>query len=163
MTAIIINEKQYKARCDFKFERLANEKYSEKADGQELDGFMSIYLGLLQYSNTALLGFWDCSLSHYKNEKPKLEDIEDAIADQLENDEDPFNIAFQALDRAGFFKKRAQKIRDGLLSNKKLPIPANETEEEKKEREQKQAQADEVSEELQKAYKELTGSDTTKE
>jgi Phage tail assembly chaperone protein, TAC len=163
MTTITIKEKEYKARCDFKFERLANEKYSEKAEGQDIDGFMSIYLGLLQYSNTALLGFWDCSLSHYKKDKPTLEDIEDVIADQLENDEDPFETAFQALDRAGFFKKRAQKIRDGLLSNKKLPIPTNETEEAKKEREEKQAQADEVSEELQKAYNELTGSDTTKE
>lgn len=164
MTAIIINEKEYKARCDFKFERLANEKYKENAGGNELDGFTSLYLGLLQYQNSSLAGFWDCALSHYKNEKPTLDDIEDALYPEIEKDaEEPFKKAFAALDRAGFFKKHAQKIKDGLLSKKELPNPGNETQEESKERKEKQMQMDQVTEELQKAYKELTGSDITNE
>ncbi|MED4374034.1 tail assembly chaperone, partial [Bacillus licheniformis] len=66
MPTLEIEGKQYQARCDFKFERTAEEKYNEKDEsGNKQGGLRNVYLGLLeQRSSLYLIRFWDCALSH---------------------------------------------------------------------------------------------------
>lgn len=153
MPYLTINEKDYYAKTNFKFERTANEKYSEKMDGNEVGGFMSIYLGLLQYSNEAILQFWDCALAHYKKDKPTLDEIEEALDKRIEEDGDTEKLlkeAFGVLDESGFFRKQVKSTWKELTAEQK---PADdETPEEAKERKE-QEQATEM---LKKRRKELS-------
>lgn len=114
MAILTINGKDYEAKCTFKFERLADEKYNEKdKDGNSIGGFMNLYMNLLEYNNKYLLAFWDCGLAHLGKDKPKLEDIEAAIEERIEQDGDTeqlFKEAFKAVDQSGFFKKQAKKF-----------------------------------------------------
>jgi hypothetical protein len=138
MAHLVINEKEYKAQTTFKFERLANERYAESG-GQNVGGFMSIYLGLLEYDPLSLLAFWDCALHHYKQDKPSLDDIENALEEKINADsEAPFKEVFKVLDEAGFFKKRVKDIWKELERVEKPK--KDESEEDKKER-QKQEEA----------------------
>ncbi|WP_258831446.1 tail assembly chaperone [Peribacillus frigoritolerans] len=115
MAILEINGKDYEAKCTFKFERLAEKKYAEKDKSEnELGGFMSVYMNLLQYSNKHLLAFWDCALEYLsKSDKPKIEDIEEALMKRIEEDDDTeklFKEAFNAVDQSGFFKKQAKNF-----------------------------------------------------
>lgn len=132
-----IVEKEFEAKTNFKFERLAEEKYSKDADGKTLGGFMSVYLGLLAYEPLSLAAFWDCALHHYRKDKPTIVQIEDALEKLLEEDDEaPFKAAFKVLDAAGFFRKRVKDIWKELA--KETPEVENETPEEKKEREERE-------------------------
>lgn len=136
MALLQIDGKDYEAQTTFKFERLANEKYSE-VGGQNVGGFMSIYLGLLEYDPLSLFAFWDCALHHYKKDKPTHEQIEDALEELIDADEEaPFKTAFKVLDEAGFFRKRVKDIWKEL--GKEVKEKENETAEEKKEREKQE-------------------------
>lgn len=111
MAYLTIDGEDYFAKTNFKFERIANEKYNTKQDGQEIGGFLNIYLNLLQFNNEAILQFWDCALAHYKKEKPTLDDIEAALEARIEADGDTEQLlkeAFQTLDQSGFFRKQAK-------------------------------------------------------
>ncbi|CAH0185882.1 tail assembly chaperone [Peribacillus simplex] len=115
MAILEINGKDYEAKCTFKFERLAEKKYVEKDKNEnEVSGFMSVYMNLLQYSNKHLLAFWDCALEYLaKSDKPKIEDIEEALMKRIEEDDDTeklFKEAFNAVDQSGFFKKQAKNF-----------------------------------------------------
>jgi hypothetical protein len=133
MAYLTINGKEYEAQTTFKFERLANQRYSEQG-GQNVGGFMSIYLGLLEYDPLSLFAFWDCALHHYKNDKPALDDIEKVLEQKMEEDEEaPFKEVFKVLDKAVFFRKRVKDIWNEL--EKSDQKKDNETEEERKERE----------------------------
>jgi len=114
MAFLEINGQEFEAKCTFKFERLADKKYSEKDEkGNEVDGFMNLYMNLLDYSNKHLLAFWDCGLEYLVGKKPKLEDIEAAIEKRIEEDGDTeklFKEAFVAFDESGFFKKKAKSF-----------------------------------------------------
>lgn len=140
MPFLEINGKEYEAKTNFKFERAADAKYSRTEDGQDIGGFLTIYLGLLQYETKAVLQFWDCALAHYKENKPSIEEIEEAIEARIEQDGDTEKLlkeAFRALDDAGFFKKQLRSIWKELTAVPKAK--KNETEEETKRRtEQKQ-------------------------
>lgn len=112
MAFLKINGKELEAKCNFRFERLADKKYSEQdKEGNDIGGFHSLYSNLLQYSNKHLLAFWDCALDYLIKDKPKLEEIEAAIEARIEEDGDTeqlFKEAFQIIDESGFFKKQAK-------------------------------------------------------
>lgn len=114
MALLTIKEKDYEAKCNFKFEKLADKKYSEKdKNGNDLGGFMNIYMNLLDYSNKYLVAFWDCALEMYGKDKPSVEQIEGAIEARIEEDGDTeklFQEAFQTVDQSGFFKKQAKNF-----------------------------------------------------
>ncbi|MBT2661948.1 tail assembly chaperone [Bacillus sp. ISL-45] len=136
MAFLEINGKEFEAKCIFRFERLADKKYSEQdKDGNEVGGFHGLYTNLLQYSNKHLLAFWDCALDYLVKDKPKLEEIEAAIEKRIEEDGDTeklFKEAFNAVDESGFFKKQAKSYWKNIETYKKT----GKTEEEKAEREQ---------------------------
>jgi hypothetical protein len=150
MTSLIINGTEFTAQTTFKFERLANQRYGDLA-GEKVGGFMSIYLGLLEYDPLSLLAFWDCALHHYKDKKPSLDDIEEVLEGEIEKDqEQPFKEVFKVLDDAGFFRKR---VNDIWKEFEKAPTAKeDETEEEKKER----IKQEEVTEHMKKRRAELT-------
>lgn len=139
MPYLEINGKEYEAKTNFKFERRADEKYST----DELGGFLTIYLGLLQYDAKAILQFWDCALAHYKDKKPSLEEIEEALEKRIEEDGDTEKLlkeAFKALDESGFFKKQLKSIWKELTAVPKEK--KNETEEQRKHRLQQMEMAE---------------------
>lgn len=109
-----IEGKNFEGKCTFKFDRLADKKYSEKdKDGNDTGGFMTIYMNLLQFNNKYLLAFWDCALEYLGKDKPTIEQIEAALEARIEEDEDTEPIckeAFKAVDESGFFKKQAKKF-----------------------------------------------------
>ncbi|AYC28726.1 tail assembly chaperone [Paenisporosarcina cavernae] len=132
MARLTIKGQEYEGKCTFKFDRLADEKYGEAdKNGKKSNGFMTLYMSLLQYSNEHLVAFWECALEHLKV-KPSLSDIEEAIEERLENDDDPkqiFQEAFRAVDESGFFKLRAKTF----WKNLELMKDSGKTDEEKAE------------------------------
>lgn len=115
MAFLTIDGKDYEAKCNFKFDRVAEERYNEAdKDGNKMGGFMSIYMNLLQFDPTALSAFWDCALSHLgKNLKPSQEQIENALMEKIEEEGDTEGLikeAFGVIDNSGFFKKQAKNF-----------------------------------------------------
>lgn len=114
MALLEIKGKEYEAKCTFKFDRLADKKYSEEdKDGNSMGGFMSLYMNLLQYSHKHLVAFWDCGLDYLGKDKPSISDIEEALEARIEEDDDTeklFQEAFNAVDQSGFFKKQAKNF-----------------------------------------------------
>jgi len=113
MAILTIKGDEYEAKCSFAFEKLANEKYSKKDEkNNDMGGFMTIYMNLLEYSNDNLVAFWDCALKHQKK-SVSIKDIEVALEERIDEDGDTeklFQEAFEAIDNAGFFKKRASNF-----------------------------------------------------
>lgn len=142
MAYLTINGTDYEPKTNFKFEKLANEKYNEESGGEKIGGFMSIYFKLLQYDNDGLLAFWDCGLHHYAkgNNKPSTEAIEEALEEIIEADPDQaFKDAFTVLDQSGFFKKKVKTIWSEFTKAQKPK--KNETEKQKEEREKQEEMA----------------------
>jgi hypothetical protein len=114
MAILTINGTDHEAKCNFKFDRLAEERYNEAdKDGNKMGGFMSIYMNLLQFDPTALSAFWDCALSHLGKGKPGQEDIENALMEQIDKEGDTEGLikeAFGVIDNSGFFKKQAKNF-----------------------------------------------------
>ncbi|MFD2704241.1 tail assembly chaperone [Salibacterium lacus] len=140
MAFLTIGDKEYEAKVTFKFDRVANEKYASNED--EMNGFMSIYLGLLQYDNSSILNFWDCALAHLKKDKPSKEAIEEALEERIEQDGDTdalFREAFQALDWSGFYKKQVTSIWHEFM--KPTEAAKDETDEQKQKREEHEEMA----------------------
>ncbi|MGG3573410.1 tail assembly chaperone [Bacillus gobiensis] len=106
MAFLTIGDKQFEAKVGFKFDRVADKKYSGEG---ELTGLETIYQGLMGYKTKSLAAFWDCATAYYgKREQPSLEMIEEAIIKVIEEDENElenlFKDAFKALDESGFFR-----------------------------------------------------------
>jgi len=142
MPHLTIKGEDFQARTDFKFERMANDKYNTEEDGQKIGGFMSIYLRLLQFENEAIVQFWDCALAHYKKDKPIVEDIEEALYSRIEQDGDTEKLlqeAFTTLDKSGFFLKRVKSIWKDFAATPETK--KNETEEQKVAREEQEQTA----------------------
>lgn len=152
MAFLKINGKELEAKCNFRFERLADKKYSDKdKEGNEVGGFHSLYSNLLQYSNKHLLAFFDCGFDYLVKEKPSLEDIEAAIEARIEEDgdtEELFKEAFTAVDESGFFKKQAKSYWKNINAFKESGKD--------KEEQEKNAKSANI---LIDAYKEVTGRD----
>lgn len=114
MATLTIKGKEYEGKCNFKFDRLADEKYNEgDAKGNKTGGFMNIYMNLMNYSNKHLVAFWDCALAHHGKSKPSVDDIEEALMDLIdenEGTEELFAEAFKAVDESGFYKKQATQF-----------------------------------------------------
>ncbi|MBU3231036.1 tail assembly chaperone [Shouchella clausii] len=107
-----VNEKDYEGKISFKFNSLANEKYSETdKEGNQVDGFKKIYGGLLDGDASYLIAFFDCAFAHLKD-RPSLEQIETALDKYVEVDklDDVFASAFVAFDQSGFFKRRIKNF-----------------------------------------------------
>ena len=153
MAYLTIDGKEYEAKTNFKFERLANDKYNEESGGEKIGGFMSVYFKLLQYDNDGLLAFWDCGLAHYKKDKPSQEQIEEALEELIEQDSDKaFKEAFTVLDKSGFFKKKVNTIWKEFTKAQKPK--KDETEKQKEDREKQE----EMAKTMLARRKELTGS-----
>lgn len=115
MATLKINGVEHEAKFNFLFSLKAKDKYGEvDENGKKGDGFNSIYLGLLQASNESLVAFWDCGLAHLNGkDKPSVEDIQNAIAQRAEEDEDTIGMlkeAYNAIDQSGFFKQQSKKL-----------------------------------------------------
>lgn len=115
MATLKINGTEHDAKFNFLFSKVAKEKYGEVDEkGNKGDGFNAVYLGLLQASNDSLVAFWDCGLAHLKGkDKPSVEDIELAIAERAEEEEDTIGMlkeAYNAIDNSGFFKQQSKKL-----------------------------------------------------
>ncbi|MCF7617411.1 tail assembly chaperone [Bacillus sonorensis] len=164
MPVLEIEGKQFEARCDFKFERTAEEKYNEKdANGNKQGGLRNIYLSLLeQRSSLDLIKFWDCALAHYKNQKPSIEKIEEAL-DKILNEEGAegaerlYKEAFQAVDKSGFFAIQVKRIwKDFDVLKKEIKQRVGETDAEFQKRKQEREDAKEMMTELEKLRKEMS-------
>lgn len=113
MAFLTIGDKQYEAKANFKFERVAEKKY-KKEDG-EITGLEQIYQDLMSYKTSALLAFWDCATAHLGKSQPSVEKIEEALSDVLENGTDEevkqlFKDAFQTVDKSGFFRLQLKEF-----------------------------------------------------
>ena len=132
MATLQINGTEHEAKFNFLFAKAAKEKYAEVDEsGKKGDGFNAIYMGLLQGSNDSLVAFWDCGLAHLKGkDKVSVEDIETAIVERVEEDEDTIHLlkeAYNAIDQSGFFKQQSKK----LWSNFEMLKTMGSTDEEK--------------------------------
>ncbi|WP_077325784.1 tail assembly chaperone [Virgibacillus siamensis] len=125
-----INGKQYEPKVNFKFEKVADKKYSEVVEGQKTSGIEGIYEDLLNDKPSALVKFWDCATAHYKKEQPIVDDIEDALSDIIEDEgiDRLQKEAFEALDESGFFKKQLQNFWKNLDMASKLAKTEQEAE-----------------------------------
>ncbi|MEB3127540.1 tail assembly chaperone [Bacillus paralicheniformis] len=163
MPTLEIEGKQYQARCDFKFERTAEEKYNEKDEsGNKQGGLRNVYLGLLeQRSSLYLIRFWDCALSHLKDKKPSVEKIEAALEEVVDKEgakgaERLYKEAFQAVDQSGFFAVQVKRIwQDFDVLKKEIKQRVGETEAEFLKRKQEREDAKEMMAELEKLRKEM--------
>lgn len=110
---LTINGKDQEAKLSFAFEKLANSKHSQKTeDGEDMGGFRTIYMNLLELSTEHLVAFWECALAH-KKETITTAQIEAALEQMIEEDGDTdrvFREAYNAIDDAAFFKKRARNF-----------------------------------------------------
>lgn len=117
MATLEINGTQHEAKCSFAFDRVAKQKYKNfDENGQEIEGFMSIFLGVLSFDNQSLVSFWDCALAHEEN-RPTVTDIEnalEAIIDKTGETEPLFKEVFGAINESGFYKNPVKKFWDGL-------------------------------------------------
>jgi Phage tail assembly chaperone protein, TAC len=116
MAILTIGGRQFEAKANFRFERLADKKYRDKDAKNEMSGLEQIYQDLMAYKISALVAFWDCATSHYVKEQPSTEMIEDALSKVIEEDEDGsavenlFKEAFQTVDNSGFFRLQLKEF-----------------------------------------------------
>jgi hypothetical protein len=115
MAQLTINGTEYEAKFNFKFSKMADDKYGTTDDnGKKTGGFHNVYMGLLQASNDSLVEFWDCGLNYLKGkDKPTLEEIQEAIVERIEEDGDSepmLKEAYKAIDESGFFKQQSKKF-----------------------------------------------------
>ncbi|MCY8035642.1 tail assembly chaperone [Bacillus sonorensis] len=164
MPVLEIEGKQYEARCDFKFERTAEEKYNEKdANGNKQGGLTTIYLNLLNQSSTLyLIYFWDCALSHLKAQKPSVEKIEEALEKVIDQEgekgtERLFKEAFQAVEKSGFFIVQIKKIwKEFAILKKEIKRRDGETDEEFRKRNLDRQEGIDYAERMERLRKEMS-------
>ncbi|MFT0800373.1 tail assembly chaperone [Bacillus swezeyi] len=164
MSVLEIDGKQYPARCDFKFERTAEEKYNEKdGNGNKQGGLATIYLNLLNKTSTLyLIYFWDCALSHLKSQKPSVEKIEEALEKVIDEEgekgtERLFKEAFQAVEKSGFFIVQTKQIwKEFDILKKEIKQRDGETEEEFRKRKLQRQEGIEYSERMARLRKEMS-------
>lgn len=113
MAILVVEGNEFEGKCTYRFSKLADKKYSKKKGESDPDnGFNTIFNGLIQFDNSALVAFWDCALDYAPKDKPKIEEIEAALEARFEEDgstEDAFKEAFKAVDESAFFGKQVQK------------------------------------------------------
>ena len=118
MATLTIDGIDYKGKCNFAFDEVADEKYNEKdKKGNDMGGFMSIYTKLLADDLKALLAFWDCALSEYGKKRPTKKDIEKVLMELIDDEENGeaeieklFKDAFKAIHNSGFYRKQTKKL-----------------------------------------------------
>ena len=124
MAMLTIAGKQYEAKTNFKFEKLAEKKYKNQSKENEMSGLESIYQDLLAKKVSGLSAFWDCATAYYKNDQPDIEEIETAIETFIEEnpdlDEQLYKDAFQAIDNSGFFRQQLNEFWSNLNMIEKM-------------------------------------------
>ena len=124
MAMLTIAGKQYEAKTNFKFEKLAEKKYKNQNKDNEMSGLESIYQDLLSKKISGVLKFWDCATAHYGKDQPPIEEIEKAIENFIdENPEDDIKLyedAFQAIDNSGFFRQQLNEFWSNLNMIEKM-------------------------------------------
>lgn len=152
MAFLTINDEEYKAKVTFNFARRADDRYKtvqkSKEGEYEVSGVESIYQDLLSYKVPALASFWDCAV-HSKKDRPKVEDIEEAIEAEIEKGDEAidnlFKEAFTALDQSGFFKRQLNEYWKNIELSEKMAKD-----------EKEKAQAKEYIKQMRAKRKELT-------
>ena len=124
MAMLTIAGKQYEAKTNFKFEKLAEKKYKNQSNENEMSGLETIYQDLLSKKIKGVLKFWDCATAHYGTDQPKIEEIEKAIETFIEeNPEEDIKLyedAFQAIDNSGFFRQQLNEFWSNLNMIEKM-------------------------------------------
>ena len=124
MAMLTIAGKQYEAKTNFKFEKLAEKKYKNQSNENEMSGLESIYQDLLSKKISGVAKFWDCATAHYGKDQPTIEEIETAIENFIdENPEDDVKLyeeAFQAIDNSGFFRQQLNEFWSNLNMIEKM-------------------------------------------
>jgi len=124
MAILKIAGKQYEAKTNFKFEKLAEKKYKNQHQENEMSGLETIYQDLLSKKVIGLLKFWDCATAYYGTEQPKIEEIETAIELFIEENPDLdgqlYQEAFQAIDNSGFFRQQLNEFWSNLNMIEKM-------------------------------------------
>lgn len=113
MATLNINGTEFTAQCGFRFSKLADKKYSRKQQESDPDnGFNTLFAGLIEFENDHLVAFWDCALDYAPKDKPRLEEIEQALEERFKEDhgtEEAFKEAYREIDESDFFGKKVQK------------------------------------------------------
>jgi hypothetical protein len=116
MPTLTIENRQYEAKANFRFERLADKKYKDEKG--ELSGLEKIYQDLMSYKISALLAFWDCATAHYVKNQPSIDKLEEALTEIIDEDPDAteqlFKVAFQTVDNSGFFRLQLREFWNNL-------------------------------------------------
>ena len=124
MAMLTIAGKQYEAKTNFKFEKLAEKKYKNKDKENEMSGLETIYQDLLSKKISGVLKFWDCATAHYGADQPKIEEIEEAIETFIDQNPDDdiklYQDAFQAIDNSGFFRQQLNEFWSNLNMIEKM-------------------------------------------
>lgn len=136
MTTLTIKDTNITAKGSFFFAKRADERYKsvDEVDGKKLEtaGIESIYLGLLQRETYALVKFWDCACANYPQVNISVEDVEQALSEIIEQENDTIFLlkeALQVLEDSGFFKQQIKTFWNNFFM-----MTTRGTEEEKAER-----------------------------
>lgn len=138
ITKLTINGEEYEAKGSFMFKRHATKQYSKKEEDKTVDGFDRIYGGVIERDPEALSMFWDCALSHLGKKKPAVEDIEDALMEAIQENDDTLPLlvgAAEVLDDSAFFRRKSEQY----WFNVDQAYRMAKTEEEKEERKKQAA------------------------
>ena len=115
ITELKINGEEYEAKGSFMFDKKAKEfatdTKDEKGNDVKTPGFNVIYNGILERDADALANFWECALAYKGKRAPKRQEIEEALQEVIEENEDTLELLQGALDvmnNSGFFKQKSR-------------------------------------------------------
>lgn len=115
ITELTINGEEYEAKGSFMFDKKAKEfatdTKDEKGNDVKTPGFNVIYNGILERDADALANFWECALAYKGKRAPKRQEIEEALQEVIEENEDTLELLQGALDvmnNSGFFKQKSR-------------------------------------------------------
>lgn len=107
---LTINGKEVEAKGSLMFD-IEAKKFSEKDKENTNPGFNVIYNKLINKDTEAIFDFWQCATAHL-TERPKKEQLIDAITKVIEEKEDTIELLAGAIDvmtNSGFFKQKTRQ------------------------------------------------------
>ncbi|WP_397537875.1 tail assembly chaperone [Rummeliibacillus pycnus] len=114
MATLTISKKDYEAKPSFAFLKHADKQYGtfNEQTGKLENGLINILTGLVGGDVTFLPAFWDSALAHLAKGKPSLSEIETALEERIDQDEDTEPLlkeAYKVIQSSGFFKKQVRE------------------------------------------------------
>lgn len=107
---LTIKGKEVEAKGSLRFD-IEAKKFSTKEKENTVPGFNVIYNKLVSRDLEGVIDFWQCATSHLA-ERPKKEDIIEAIEEVVEEKDDTIELLAGALDvmtNSGFFKQKTRQ------------------------------------------------------